>query len=133
MSWAFVIETAVSALAILGLAGLAAWARIATPRPALTPEAAGAIFAEEFPDERIGQVWIAADGKGAVARAGESALILWLRGDDYVARSEPWAQLAAARIEAGTAKLALHDVAAPAVRLALGEGAAWPPGLEAAA
>jgi hypothetical protein len=133
MSWAFVIETAVSALAILGLAGLAAWARIATPRPPLTPEAARAIFAEEFPDERIGAVWIAADGRAAIARAGETALILWLRGDDYVARSAPWAGLAAAGVEAGAVSLKLHDVAAPGVRLALDGGVAWPPALEAAA
>jgi hypothetical protein len=132
MSWAFVIQTAVSALAIAGLVGLAAWARIAAPRPPLTPESARTILAEEFPDDRPDAVWIAADGKAAVARAGEAALILWLRGDDYVARSAPWSALAEARREPGAVRLALRDIAAPAVRLALGANGAWPPALEGA-
>lgn len=135
MSWAFLIQTAVSAAAILGLAGLAGWARIAAPRPALTPASARALLGEEFPDAAVGPVWIAADGKAAVARDGDEALLLWLRGDDYVARSAPWSALAAAqaRARAGGVRLALGDPAAPLVRLATSAGAPWPPALEAAA
>ncbi|MDR3513439.1 MAG: hypothetical protein P4L73_17510 [Caulobacteraceae bacterium] len=131
MTWAFVIQTTVSALAILGLVALAGWARIAAPRPPLDAAAARAVLAEEFPDSRIGAVWIAADGRAAVARAGEEALIVWLRGDDYVARQAPWSALATAQVSAGTARLAFHDVAAPAARLAVGALAPWPPALEA--
>lgn len=133
MSWGFVIQTAVSAVAIAGLVALAAWARIAAPRAPLTAGAARAVLVEEFPDALIQGVWIAADGKSALAKSSDQALVVYLRGDDYVARSLPWSEVARAQAQAGVVRLAFHDIAAPAVRLALSEGAAWPPALEAAA
>ena len=133
MSWGFVIQTVVSAVAIAGLVALAAWARIAAPRAPLTPRAARAVLADEFPDAAIDGVWVAADGKGALARAGDQALIVYLRGDDYVARGLAGSEVAAAPVRAAAVRLAFHDIAAPAARLALGEDAAWPPVLEAVA
>lgn len=131
MSWGFVIQTAVSAVAIAGLVALAAWARIAAPRAPLDARAARAVLDEEFPDAAIDGLWIAADGKGALARAGDQALIVYLRGDDYVARSLAWTEVARARVEAGAVRLAFHDIAAPTARLALGANGPWPPTLEA--
>jgi hypothetical protein len=130
MSWGFVIQTAVSAAAIAGLVALAAWAKIAAPRAALDAQTAKAVLGEEFPDAAIDGVWIAADGKSALARAGDQALIVYLRGDDYVARSLAWNDVAQARVEAGAVRLAFHDIAAPTARLALSANAAWPPVLE---
>jgi hypothetical protein len=131
MSWAFLIQTLISALAIGGLIWLAAWARIAAPRPPLDAAAARALIAEEFPNARLDGVWVAADGRAALARAGDLALVVYLRGDDYVARSLPWRELAAAPVHDGAVRLAFHDVAAPGARIAL--AGAWPPALGAAA
>jgi len=133
MSWAFVIQTLISAVAIAALVGLAAWARIAAPRPPLDAASARALLAEEFPDAAIGAVWVAADGKGAIGRAGDQALVVYLRGDDYVARAMAWNEAAASPIEDGAVRLAFHDIAAPMARLSLGEDAAWPLALETAA
>jgi hypothetical protein len=133
MSWAFVLQTAVSALAIGAIVALAAWARIAAPRPPLSPDQARALIAEEFPDAAIDGVWVAADGKAALARAGDQALVIYLRGDDYVARALAWREAAAAKVEDGVVRLGFHDIAAPGARLSLGQGAAWPPALEARA
>ncbi len=130
MSWAFVIQTAVSAVAIAGLVWLAAWARIAAPRAPLDADGARALIAEEFPDAPIEGLWIAADGGGAIAKSGERALVVFLRGDDYVARALAWGEAAAARVEDGAVRLAFHDIAAPGARLAL--AGAWPPAPEAA-
>ena len=133
MAWGFVIQTVVSAVAIAGLVALAAWARIAAPRAPLTPGVARAVLGEEFPDAAIDGVWIAADGRSALARAGDQALIVYLRGDDYVARGLAWSEVAGAKAEAGVVRLAFHDIAAPVARLAVGEGTVWPPALEAVA
>lgn len=35
--------------------------------------------------------WISADGRAALARDGDTALVLWRRGDGYVARDLDWA------------------------------------------
>jgi hypothetical protein len=129
MSWAFLIQTLISALAIGGLIWLAAWARIAAPRPPLDAAAARALMAEEFPNARPDGVWVAADGRAALARAGDQALVVYLRGDDYVARSLAWRELAAAPVEGGAVRLAFHDIAAPVARIAL--AGAWPPALGA--
>jgi hypothetical protein len=132
MSWGFVIQTLVSTAAIAGLVALAAWARIAAPRAPLDLARARALISEEFPTARIEGVWVAADGRAALARTGGRALVVFLRGDDYVARAMAWSEAAAARIEGGAVRLAFGDIAAPGARLVLGEGAAWPPALEAA-
>jgi hypothetical protein len=131
MSWAFVIQTAVSALAIAGLVGLAGWARIAAPRAPLDERTARVLIAEEFPAAAIEGVWVAADGQGALARSHDQALVVYLRGDDYVARALPWAEAAAAQPQGGAVRLGFHDIAAPGARLAV-EGA-WPPAISAAA
>jgi hypothetical protein len=129
MSWAFVIQTLISAAAIAGLVWLAAWARIAAPRPPLDAAAARALIAEEFPAARIEGVWIAADGRSALARAGDQALVVYLRGDDYVARAVAWAEAAATRPDGGAVQLSFHDIAAPGARLAV--DGVWPPALGA--
>ena len=123
MDKALLIQLVGSATAVALLVGLAAWARIARPTPPLDVTAVRALLVEEFPDDPVDALWIAADGAGAVARSGELALVLWREGDGYVARAAPWAQARAARVEGGRLKLRLAD-ASP--RLAVSDGA-WPP------
>jgi hypothetical protein len=120
---ALLIQLLGSAVAVALLVAFAAWARIARPTPPLDAQAARVLLAEEFPDDRVDVVWIAADGAGLVARSGETALVLWRKGDGYVARNLPWADVLAAKAQGGRLKLTLAD-AAP--RLAVGEGP-WPP------
>ena len=124
MSQAFFVQTALSGLAVLVLVLLAAWAKIAKPMPPLSDVRAAKLLSEEFPGRRLDKVWVAVDGRGALAKSGASALILCEVGDHYVARNIPWAQAVSATFRDGVLKLDLSDVAAPQARLAL---QSWPP------
>jgi len=121
---AFLIQLAASAAAVMGLVGLAAWAKIAKPLNPLDDRRALRMFGEEFPGRVVDRVWVAVDGRGALARSGASALVLFEVGDGYVARHIPWAQAVASSFRDGVVKLDLSDVAAPMARLAL---ESWPP------
>lgn len=127
MTSAFLIQTLGSLVAVLLLAGLAWWAKIARAAPDLDADNARVLLAEEFPDHAIGPVWIAADKCCAVARSGDEALILYRSGDGHVARHMPWARLAEGKAAGGFVQLRLGDVTAPRTRFALAEGTAWPP------
>lgn len=111
-----------SATAVALLVGLAAWARIARPTPPLDEAGARALLADEFADDPIDALWIAADGAGLVARSGERALVLWRKGDGYVARDLPWTDAMAAGIVKNRLRLKLDG----APRLAVKDGV-WPP------
>jgi hypothetical protein len=124
VSQAFLVQTALSGLAVLVLVLLAAWAKIAKPMPPLSDARAAKLLGEEFPGRKLDRVWVAVDGRGALAKSGASALILCEVGDHYVARNIPWAQAVSATFRDGVLKLDLSDVAAPQARLAL---QAWPP------
>lgn len=112
-----------SAVAVSLLVALAAWARIPRPTPPLDAQGARALLAVEFPDDRIDALWIADDGAGLVARSGDRALVLWRKGDGYVARETAWANALAATVDKGRLKLRIAD---GAPRLSLKDGA-WPP------
>ena len=112
-----------SAVAVSLLVAIAAWARIARATPPLDAAEARALLAVEFPDDPVDALWIAADGAGLVARSGDRALVLWRKGDGYVARDTAWAGVLAATADKGRLKLKLAD---GAPRLALKDGA-WPP------
>ena len=120
-----------SAVAVALLVALAAWARIARPTPPLDEAAARRILADEYPQLHPTQVWIAEDAGGAVARAGEAALLLRRHGDGYTARKLPWTDLAAAKVDKGRVTVDIRDIGAPRFTLAWPADAAWPP--EAAA
>ncbi len=124
MSLAFLIQLIASAVAVLAMVGVAAWARIARPQPPLDEARARALLAEEFPDRPIDRLWLGADGRGALARSGPSALALTRMGDGYLARQLPWTAALAARFEGGRLTLDLHDIGAPHAVIAL---EAWPP------
>jgi hypothetical protein len=112
-----------SALAVALLVGLAAWARLARPTAPLDEDAAKRLLADEFPDHRIEAVWIGGDGASVVARSADLALVLWRKGDGYVARSAPWRDVASAGAVDGRVRLTALD---GAPRLSLGDRA-WPP------
>jgi hypothetical protein len=120
----FIIQQAVSVVGVLVLIALAGWAKIGRRLDDLDEARARALFADEFPKAHVDAVWLADDGKGAVAKAGDQALILTALGDGYVARAAPWTEVAAATPKAGRLSIRLKDIAAPRVSVAM---AAWPP------
>lgn len=124
MSQAFFVQFAASAGAIAVLVGLAAWAKIAKPMTPLTDAKALDLLAQEFPGRPIERIWVAVDGRGALAKSGAAALVLCEVGDGYVARHIPWTQAVASSFRDGVVRLDLSDVAAPLARLALQN---WPP------
>lgn len=120
----FALQFAASFAAVAVLVALAAWAKIAKPMPPLNDKRARELLAQEFPGRPLDRIWVAVDGRGALAKSGAAALILAEVGDHYVARHIPWTQAVAASFRDGVVKLDLSDVAAPQVRLAL---QSWPP------
>ncbi len=133
MSSGYLIQSAASLIAIALLVGLAGWARIGRPCPPLDLESAGRLLAEEFPDARPQQIWLSADGRGAVARAGDTGLILFRAGDVYVARAASWTEVCNARADGGHVRLKFREVGAPEARLRLSADIAWPPAFGASA
>lgn len=95
MDKALLIQLGGSVVAVVLLVAFAAWMGVVRATPPLNAESAQALLAQEFPDHRPDAVWIAADGAGIIAREGDLALVLWRRGDGYVARDLPWSAVAA--------------------------------------
>ena len=124
MSQSIVIQVAATAAALAGLLGVAFWAKTAKPLSPLSDERARELLQSAFPSRTLEQIWVAVDGRGALAKSGAAALVLCEAGDRYVARHIPWAQAVASSFKDGVVRLDLSDVAAPEARLAL-QG--WPP------
>lgn len=120
----FAVQLAASFAAVALLVCLAAWAKIAKPMPPLDDARALKLLADEFPGRTVERVWVAVDGRGALAKSGAAALVLCEVGDGYVARHIPWAQAISSSFRDGVVKLDLSDVAAPNARIAL---QSWPP------
>ena len=110
-------------MAVALLVAFAAWMGVARPTPPLDPKSARALLDLEFPDHRPDAVWIAANGAGIIARDGALALVLYRRGDGYVARDLPWSAIAALKPTGGRLTLRLSD-ARPVFAV---EDDAWPP------
>ena len=121
---AFLIQFAVSLLAVAALVGLAAWARIARHAPPLDEAHARAVMGEEFPGRAVEALWLAQDGETALARSGGDYLLLRRAGDGYVARRGPLAQLSGG--SANAAVLHPADTLGGAIRVKPG-AAPWPP------
>ena len=130
---AFLLQTGASVVAIALLVALAAWAKIARPTPPLDEAAVVDLLAFEFPDAPIDAVWFAADRRGAIVRSASQALLIYRAGDGYVTRSMPWSDAVSAAPEDGALAFRLADVGAPRASFVIGDGAAWPPALEAVA
>ncbi|MGE5500545.1 MAG: hypothetical protein ACM3W4_01310, partial [Ignavibacteriales bacterium] len=65
MDQAYIIQFAVSAVAIVVLALVAAWARIPRQVAPLDESSALAVIADELPDTPVERVWIDAAGEAA--------------------------------------------------------------------
>ncbi|MDO8900482.1 MAG: hypothetical protein Q7V15_03925 [Phenylobacterium sp.] len=124
MDQAFLIQFTGSMAAVAVLVGLAAWARIGRPAPGLDEARARDLLGEDFPEQRIDQLWIAREGKGALARSGACALVLVQVGDGYAARRLSWCQATSAMFKNGLLDIRLGEVAAPRAVLAFDN---WPP------
>ena len=124
MDKSFFIQFAASFGAVAVLVAIAAWAKIAKPMPPLSDARARDLIAQEFPGRTLDRIWVAVDGRGALAKSGASALVLCEVGDHYVARQIPWARAVSTTFKDGVLRLDLDDVAAPQARLAL---PSWPP------
>lgn len=120
----FALQFAATFGSIALLAGLAAWAKMAKPMTPLDDVRVLKLLAEQFPGRVVERVWVAVDGRGALAKSGAAALVLCEVGDGYVARHIPWAQAISSSFRDGVIKLDLSDVAAPNARIAL---QSWPP------
>ncbi len=127
MSNAILIQFGGSALAVAMMVAVAAWARIARPVEPLDPAAARRLLAIDYPDLVAEDIWIAADGAGAIARVGQEALVLYRLGDSWVTRHMLWDRALAAPIRGGKVRLKLADPAAPLARLAVSGVNPWPP------
>jgi CTP:molybdopterin cytidylyltransferase MocA len=120
----FALQFAATFAAVALLVGLAAWAKMAKPMTPLDEARVLKLLADQFPGRVVERVWVAVDGRGALAKSGAAALVLCEVGDGYVARHIPWAQAVSSSFRDGVVKLDLSDVAAPNARIAL---QSWPP------
>ncbi len=123
MDKAMLIQLIGSTIAISVLVGIAALAGIARPTPPLDAAGLAALLAQEFPEHHPTATWISADGAGALARAGDAVLVLWKRGDGFVARDLAWPVVADAKSRNGRLVLKTGD-AAPVFAVA---DDVWPP------
>lgn len=133
MSLAFLITFAASAVAILALAGLAAWARIERPTRDLNEAEVLRLLSEEHPGWTPERVILSLDRKTAIARRGDAALILFRMGDGHVTRTASWDEIAALKPGAAGLALRLGDPWGGAVRFRVPDNAPWPPGANGAA
>jgi len=124
---ATLIQLTVSALLVAFMILVAGLARIARPVAPLDEASARALLAGEFPDRAPDYLWIAGDGAGVIARAGQDALVVYRLGDSWVARSMPWKLALLAPVRRGKVLLKLRDPAAPMARLTVSGVTPWPP------
>ncbi|ATC26737.1 hypothetical protein EIB18_07730 [Caulobacter vibrioides] len=106
---ALLIQLGGSVVAVALLVAFAGWLGVARATPPLDPAAAKALLDIEFPDHQPQATWIAADGAGVIARDGDLALVLYKRGDGYVARDLPWSAVAALKPAAGRLTVRVSD------------------------
>lgn len=124
MDKALLIQLGGSVVAVALLVAVAVWLGVARPTPPLDVETARALLADEFPDQKPTALWIAADGAGLIARdRDDRALIIWRRGDGYVARDAAWSAVAGLRPINGRLSIRVGD-GRPVFAVA---DDAWPP------
>lgn len=123
MDKALLIQLGGSVVAVTLLVAFVRWLGVARPTPPLDAESAKALLDVEFPDHHPKATWIAADGAGLIARDADLALILYRRGDGYVARDLPWSAVAALKPTGGRLAVRVSD-ARPTFAV---NDDAWPP------
>lgn len=124
---AVLLQLTASAVLVAFMILVAGLARIARPAAPLDEASARTLLAGEFPDLSPDYLWIAGDGAGVIARAGEDALVVYRLGDSWVARAMPWRLALMAPVKRGKVLLKLRDPAAPLARLTVSGVNPWPP------
>ncbi|WP_181242869.1 hypothetical protein [Caulobacter vibrioides] len=109
MDKALLIQLGGSVVAVALLVAFVRWLGVARATPPLDAQAAKALLDVEFPDHRPQAAWIAADGAGLIARDADLALILYRRGDGYVARDLPWSVVAGLKPAGGRLTVRVSD------------------------
>jgi len=120
---ALLIQLGGSVAAVALLVAFAAWMGVARTTPPLDAASARALVALEFPDHKPDTLWVSADGAAVIAREGSLALVLYRRGDGYVARDLPWSRIVGLEPKGGRLVLRLDD-ARPVLTV---NNDAWPP------
>lgn len=133
MDQGYIVQFAVSGVAIIVLATLAALARIPRKVPPLDEASARAVIADELPDTPVDRVWVDANGRVAVAKSGSEGVVLFRVGDSFAVRSAPWNDVTQAPVKGDGVVIRFHDPAAPAARFQLAPGANRAPFAEVAA
>jgi len=113
------LQFAGSAVAIAVLASVAFWARIPRHTQPLDEAAARRLIADELPDETPDRVWVDSAGDTAVARAGETGIIIFRVGDSYTVRTAPWVQVRTARRVRDQAIINFDDPGCPSAAFKL--------------
>lgn len=126
---ATLIQLSVSAALVAFMILVAGLARIARPVAPLDDASARTLLTGEFPDLSPDYLWIAGDGAGLIARAGEDALVVYRLGDSWVSRTMPWRLALMAPVRRGKVLLKLRDPAAPLAKLTVSGVNPWPPEL----
>jgi len=116
------LQFAGSAVAVLLMAGIAAWARIPRPTRPLDEALARQILSEEHPDDPIDCLWVDASGDAAIARSGDQAIVLFRVGDGFATRNAPWAELGRIAPKNSELMIRFADPGAPAARFRLAPG-----------
>lgn len=109
MDKALLIQLGGSVVAVTLLVVFVRWLGVARPTPPLDTASARALLDLEFPDHHPRATWIAPDGAGLIARDGDLALLLYQRGDGYVARDLPWSAVAALKPVGGRLTVRVSD------------------------
>jgi hypothetical protein len=110
---------AMTGFTTIALVGAAAWASLTKPRPSLNEARARGLLEELFPGRTLDAIWVAADGKGAMAKSGASALVLCAVGEEFVGRRLPWASALSGAFRTGRISIDLTDLSEPPAVLAL--------------
>lgn len=119
----YLVQIALTAAAFGVLIAVSTWARGASPDTPLTRERARELILARFPGRKVEAMWVAVDGRGAVARSGVMALVLYQQAGRPILRQMPWPMVLAATARDGLVRLELGEGSPPAL-LALD---AWPP------
>ena len=120
----FLSQIAWTGVAVMTLVAAATFMSFIKPSGPITEFRARGLFAEAFPNRRIENVWLGADGRAALAKSGGLALVVCAVGESFLVRQIPWGQALSSSFRSGRLCIDLGDDAAPVAVISL---TSWPP------